>query len=130
MASALGAEITCVQIAPTRPTPFAPTIFMSKYLNLKDNLEKHGTAKMKVFGHSMTPIIQSGSLLTFKKEDAYEIGDVVFSKVKGRWIDAHKITKKSPDKGYMIANNHGWENGWTNQVFARVIEVNGIKFGR
>lgn len=103
---------------------------MSKYLYLRESLNKNGIAQMKVFGNSMTPIIDSGSLLTFKKDDEYEVGDVVFSKVKGRWIDAHKITKKNPNKGYMIANNHGWENGWTKQVFGRVIAINGTKFGR
>lgn len=105
-------------------------IFMSRYHAMMHELAEKGSIKMKVHGNSMTPIIESGSLLTFVKSEKYEIGDVVFCKVKGRWIDAHKITKKSPDKGYMIANNHGWENGWTNHVFARVIEVNGLKFGR
>ena len=77
---------------------------------------------MKVFGNSMTPIIKSGSLLTFEKADEYEIGDIVLCKVKGRWIDAHKITKKS-NKGYLISNNHGWDNGWTRRIFGRVVDI-------
>lgn len=91
-----------------------------KYLRLKEELEKNGKGKMKAFGHSMEPIIKSGTLLTFVKQDEYEVGDIVFCKVKGRWIDAHKVIKKS-NKGYLIANNKGHENGWTRQIYGKVI---------
>jgi SOS-response transcriptional repressor LexA len=96
---------------------------MNKYERLKGELEKEGTGKMKCFGSSMTPIIKSGSLLTFTKKDSYEIGDIVFCKVKGRYIDAHKITKKDADKGYMIANNKGHENGWTKMIYGHVTHI-------
>jgi SOS-response transcriptional repressor LexA len=82
---------------------------------------------MKGFGNSMMPIIKSGSLLTFKAADEYEIGDIVFCKIKGRWIDAHKITKKDEKGRCMIANNHGFENGWTTQIFGKVVEIEGPK---
>ena len=98
---------------------------MNKYERTIERIEADGQAKMKVFGNSMTPIIKSGSLLTYVTADEYKIGNIVLCKVKGRWIDAHKITKKHPTKGYMIANNHGWENGWTKRIFAKVIEING-----
>jgi len=95
----------------------------SKYDRVQKELEKNGTSKMKVFGNSMTPIIKSGTLLTFKKCDDYKVGDIVFCKVKGRLIDAHKITKKSDQKGYLISNNHGWDNGWTKKIFGKVIKI-------
>jgi SOS-response transcriptional repressor LexA len=98
---------------------------MNKYELLKEQLASDGVGKMKCFGNSMLPIISSGSLLTFKQEDSYQIGDIVFCKVKGRYIDAHLITKIDPNKGYMIANNHGWENGWTRTIYGKVIEING-----
>lgn len=98
---------------------------MTKYQQLKADLETTGTGQMKCFGNSMLPKIESGALLTFVKRDEYEVGDVVFCKVKGRYIDAHKITKKGlyPDGKYiyMIANNRGHENGWTFQVFGKVV---------
>lgn len=94
----------------------------SKYDRVIKELEETGISKMKVFGNSMTPIIKSGSLLTFKKCDEYEIGDVVICKVRGRWIDAHKITKKS-QRGYLISNNHGWDNGWTKKVYGKAIKI-------
>jgi phage repressor protein C with HTH and peptisase S24 domain len=60
---------------------------MNKYDRLKKELEEIGTGSMKAFGTSMMPIIKSGSLLTFVKKETYEIGDIVFCKVKGRYID-------------------------------------------
>lgn len=95
---------------------------MNKYQRLQLELETSGTGKMKCFGNSMLPILKSGSLLTFKKEEYYNIKDIVFCKVKGRWIDAHKIVKTDPAKGFLIANNHGYENGWTHTIYGKAIE--------
>lgn len=94
---------------------------MNKYERLKQELETVGTGKMKGFGNSMLPILESGSLCTYVKQDEYEVGDIVMCKVKGRWIDAHLITKKDANKGYLISNNHGWDNGWTHTVYGKVI---------
>jgi SOS-response transcriptional repressor LexA len=94
---------------------------MNKFERLKTELEAVGNGKMKAFGNSMLPILKSGSLLTFTKTSEYQIGDIVFCKVKGRYIDAHKIVKIDPNKGYLIANNHGFENGWTKIIYGKVI---------
>ncbi|MCB9231002.1 MAG: S24 family peptidase [Bacteroidia bacterium] len=96
---------------------------MNKYYRLMNELAVSGTGQMKCFGQSMMPILKSGSLLTFKRETSYQVGDIVFCKVKGRFIDAHKIIKIHPDKGYLIANNHGWENGWTKIIFGRAVKA-------
>ena len=95
---------------------------MNKYQRLQLELETSGTGKMKCFGNSMLPILKSGSLLTFKKEENYKENDIVFCKVKGRYIDAHKIIKVDSNKGFLIANNHGYENGWTYTIFGKAIE--------
>jgi SOS-response transcriptional repressor LexA len=96
---------------------------MNKYIRLQEELKEIGnTGKMKCFGNSMLPIIKSGSLLTFEKCEKYEIGDIVFTKVKGRMIDAHLITKIDCGR-YMIANNHGFENGWTSTIYGKVINI-------
>ncbi len=95
---------------------------MNKYERLKLELESSGSGKMKCFGNSMLPILKSGSLLTFKKETDYKIKDIVFCKVKGRFIDAHKIIKTDPNKGFLIANNHGYENGWTRVIFGKAVQ--------
>ena len=93
----------------------------NKYERLKAELASAGTGKMKAFGNSMLPILKSGSLLTFAQASEYSIGDIVFCKVRGRYIDAHKIVKMDSAKGFLIANNHGYENGWTRIIFGKVI---------
>lgn len=94
---------------------------MNKFERLKHDLETKGYGSMKAYGQSMLPLLKSGSLLTFEQADVYEIGDIVFCKVRGRYIDAHKITKKDTNKGFLIANNHGYENGWTKTIYGRVV---------
>jgi len=99
---------------------------MNKYDRVKEALVAGEEGSMKVFGQSMTPIIQSGTLLTFKSFPEYEVNDVVFCKVKGRVIDAHKVIKIKTikdKKQYLIANNHGWENGWTSTIYGKVINL-------
>lgn len=100
---------------------------MNKYTILQEALATEGRGQMRAYGNSMTPIIYSGSLLTFERRAEYEIDDIVFCRVKGRFIDAHKIVQKTQDsKGrprYLIANNHGWKNGWTTQVFGKVAQI-------
>jgi phage repressor protein C with HTH and peptisase S24 domain len=95
---------------------------MNKYERLKNELELVGTGKIKAFGNSMLPILKNGSVLTFVKNENYSIGDIVFCKVKGKYIDAHKITKTDTNKGFLIANNHGFENGWTKIIYGKVIQ--------
>lgn len=87
-------------------------------------LATNGTTVMKVFGNSMTPKIYSGSTLTFQRQDdGYEIDDIVFCKVSGRFIDSHLITAKNDKRGYLISNNHGHDNGWTHRIFGKVIKI-------
>ena len=96
---------------------------MNKYHRLQKELEEKGTGNMKCYGNSMVPILESGGLLTFVRQESYNIGDVVFCKVKGRFIDAHKITKKDSIGRYLISNNHGFDNGWTKNIFGKAISA-------
>ncbi len=96
---------------------------MTKYDILKEALEKQGRGEMKAFGNSMLPLIESGSLLTFERRKTYSDGDIVLSRVRGRWIDAHKIVAVDARRGFLIANNHGYQNGWTHQVFGKVVRA-------
>lgn len=95
---------------------------MNKYEYLKESLEKTGTGIMKCYGNSMLPILTNPSTCVYKKQEAYQIGDIVFSRVRGRYIDAHLITKKDNNR-YMISNNHNHDNGWTKTIYGKVIEA-------
>jgi len=68
----------------------------------------------------MLPILTNPSFCTYVRQEDYNVGDIVFCRVKGRYIDAHKITAKS-DGRWLISNNHGHDNGWTRQIYGRVI---------
>lgn len=96
---------------------------MSKYQHLIDSLAKNGRGEMKCFGSSMKPILPNPSLCRYQKLADYDVGDIVFCKVRGRYIDAHKIVQKAADGSYLIANNHGHENGWTRQVYGKVVAL-------
>ena len=75
-------------------------------------------------GNSMIPIIKSGQdhrLSPCTLEEA-KVGDVVYCKVSGRFY-THLVTAKDPKKGLQISNNHGYVNGWTKQVYGKVVEV-------
>ena len=96
---------------------------MNKYQRLFQELSETGFGEMKCFGNSMKPILPNPALLRYRKEIGYDIGDIVFCKVAGRFIDAHKITKLGNNFRYMIANNHGYENGWTKTVYGKVIAL-------
>lgn len=95
---------------------------MNKYERCIDSLERTGKGSMKCFGNSMKSKIESGSVINFERRDQYEVGDIVFCKVKGRYIDAHYITKKDGDR-YMIANESGHENGWCRKIYAKAVSV-------
>lgn len=103
---------------------------MNKFQVARAALAEGMEPTVKIFGSSMEPLIEPGSLATFRKTDDYQVGDVVLAKVKGNWC-VHKIAKTDEGKGrFMIANNHGHENGWTRNVYGRVIKINGKEFGR
>lgn len=75
-------------------------------------------------GNSMVPLIKSGQdhkLAPAKWEDV-EIGDIVYCKVKSSFF-THLVKAKDPLKGCQIGNNKGNINGWTKQIFGKVIEV-------
>jgi hypothetical protein len=95
---------------------------MNKYERLQADLKEKGWGKMKCFGNSMLPILDSASMTYFIVQDDYKVGDIVFCRVKGRFIDSHLITQKDAKKGFMISNNHGWQNGWCKKIFGRVIK--------
>nr|WP_250807342.1 hypothetical protein [Neorhizobium tomejilense] len=95
---------------------------MNKYEVLKTALDKGDEASMKCRGNSMLPILTNPSTCRYRREPFYKIGDIVFCKVRGNYIDAHKITAIRDGK-YLISNNHGHDNGWTSAIFGRVISA-------
>jgi hypothetical protein len=77
-------------------------------------------------GNSMIPLIKSGQehkLAPAKWEDV-SVGDIVYCKVNGNFY-THLVKAKDEQKGVQIGNNKGGINGWTKQVYGKVMEVLG-----
>mgnify|MGYP003986932813 FL=1 len=75
-------------------------------------------------GNSMVPLIKSGQKHKLAPVEWKQCmkGDIVFCKVKGSFY-THLVKGKDSVKGLLIGNNRGRINGWTKQVYGRVIEV-------
>jgi len=89
-----------------------------------DKLQKGETFITSEKGNSMVPLIKSGQdhKLAPATWENVAVGDIVFCKVKGRFY-THLVKAKNQDKGCQIGNNKGGINGWTKQVYGKVIEV-------
>ena len=75
-------------------------------------------------GNSMLPLIQSKQpvkLIPATWQDV-EVGDIVYCKCKGT-LYTHLVSAKDPLKGCQISNNKGHINGWTKNVYGKVVEV-------
>ncbi len=75
-------------------------------------------------GNSMLPLLKSKQpvrLAPISWEDC-EVGDLVFCKVHGN-VFTHLVKGKSDKRGLLIGNNHGRINGWTKNVYGKVIEI-------
>ncbi|MFS4448005.1 hypothetical protein [Maribacter sp. 2307UL18-2] len=75
-------------------------------------------------GNSMLPLLKSKQpvrLAPISWEDC-EVGDIVFCKVRGN-VFTHLVKGKSDKRGLLIGNNHGRINGWTKNVYGKVIEI-------
>jgi hypothetical protein len=94
-------------------------------IHYKQKLLQEGkTFETSEKGNSMTPLIKSSQkhVIMPIKLDEVNIGDIVFCKVKGKYF-THLVTAKNEKKGVQISNNHGHVNGWTKQVFGKVIDI-------
>jgi len=89
-----------------------------------EKLQNGETVVHRGKGNSMTPRIKSGQPVKLEPctWEQTQVGDAVFCKVRGM-IFTHLVTAKNEKKGCQISNNHGHVNGWTKQVYGRVIEV-------
>jgi hypothetical protein len=89
-----------------------------------ERLQKGESFVTKEKGNSMVPLIKSGQehkLAPIGWEEA-QVGDIVYCKVSGRFY-THLVKAKNDQKGCQIGNNKGHINGWTKNIYGKVIEV-------
>ena len=84
------------------------------------------TCKVTGIGNSMTPILKSRQPVIVEPvtaETKLEKRDIVLCKVHGHFY-LHLIHGIRGDM-FLIGNNHGHMNGWTNRsnVFGKVVEI-------
>ena len=76
---------------------------------------------MKPKGNSMSPRIKSGERICIVQQLRYEVDDVVFCKVKGRYM-VHLIAAYNPKRGYQITNLKGHVNGWSKTIYGKAFK--------
>jgi SOS-response transcriptional repressor LexA len=86
-------------------------------------LQQGTTVSFRPKGHSMAPKVCSGELVTVEpvQLDALSKGDIVLCKVKGK--EYLHLVKAVNDGQVLIGNNRGRTNGWTSQVYGRLVKV-------
>jgi hypothetical protein len=89
-----------------------------------ERLQSGETFITKERGNSMLPLIASNQehVLAPCSWSETKIDDIVYCKVRGRFI-THKVIAKDDNRGCLIANNKGHVNGWTKQIYGRVIDI-------
>lgn len=75
-------------------------------------------------GNSMTPKLKSRQPVVLQPItwDKVEVNDIVYCKVRGNYY-THLVKAINQNRGCLIGNNHGHNNGWTKQVYGKVIEI-------
>ncbi len=73
-------------------------------------------------GNSMMPLIKSRQPVRIIPAtcETVEVGDAVYCKVSGNYY-THLVVAKDAKRGCQIANNKGHVNGWTKNVYGKVI---------
>lgn len=96
---------------------------MNKHWKI-DKLLAGETIISKEPGNSMLPIIKSRQPVKLAPctWEQIIVGDIVYCKVSGN-LYTHKVYAIDPKKGCQIGNNKGFVNGWTKQIFGKVIEI-------
>lgn len=87
-------------------------------------LQNGETIISKEPGNSMLPLLKSKQpvkLQPINWEDC-ETGDIVYCKVRGNCF-THLVKGKNNKRGLLIGNNHSRINGWTKNVYGKVIEI-------
>lgn len=96
---------------------------MSRYTMLAARLQAGEIVTYKEHGSSMMPKMKNGVKVTVApcSLEELKIGDVAFCKV-GRAHYLHYVKAIGQDGRVQIGNAHGHINGWTRQVYGKLID--------
>lgn len=92
-----------------------------------EKLQAGAAVQFRPRGHSMTGRVNDGQLVTVGPVEisALEVGDVVLCKVHGKQYLHLVKALRGPkwSRTVQIGNNKGYVNGWTTQVYGRLMKV-------
>ena len=98
---------------------------MSGWATLHIQRVKNGeTISFRPKGNSMSPKIESGQLVTVAPIldlSLIQVGDIVLCSVKGQQF-LHLVSAVQGNR-FQISNNGGFTNGWTQNVYGKVIKI-------
>ena len=82
------------------------------------------TITSKEAGNSMLPILKSKQPVVLEPTDWTKVktGDIVYVKVHSYYY-THLVKATDLRKGALIGNNKGGINGWSKQVYGKVIKI-------
>lgn len=82
------------------------------------------TIMSKEAGNSMLPILKSKQPVVLEPTewDKVVVGDIVYVRVSGHYY-THLVKATDPKRGVLICNNKGRINGWSKQVYGKVIKI-------
>jgi hypothetical protein len=88
-----------------------------------EKLRRGETVQFRPRGNSMSGKIESGQLCTVApiNLEAVRVGDIVLCKVNG--TEYLHIVKAMQGGRLLIGNNKGRINGWTRNVYGRLVRV-------
>jgi signal peptidase I len=89
---------------------------------LKHKIESAASCQITVGGNSMLPVLHNGDVITIRKEDKYEIGDVLIFKYGEEGILVHRLLKTKDKKYYCKGDNcYRLEEIDKTDIFGKVI---------
>ena len=92
---------------------------------LIEKLRSGECIKFKPKGSSMLPLIKSGQEVTICPASEYKVGDIVLCEIYSRvYLHLIKAIKNKPGGKYLIGNNRGGLNGWTDKIYGKYIKDN------
>ena len=65
-----------------------------KFFSKKQNIQPFGVTMLKVSSNSMRPEFEKGDIIFIKKQENYEIGDIITYQTKDNNLVTHRVIEK------------------------------------
>lgn len=73
---------------------FLILVFYLKFFSKKQNIQPFGVTMLKVSSNSMRPEFEKGDIIFIKKQENYEIGDIITYQTKDNNLVTHRVIEK------------------------------------